>query len=301
MRRPYIMTCPPSTGGGTPAFPTRCASWSAPWRARERTATDADPLPDHVAENRCFWDEAAPHWVVRGERNWARCEPEWGGWDVPESSLRMLPVDMAGLDAIELGCGTAYVGAWMARRGARVVGIDNAANQLATARRLAAEHGVELTLVHGSAEAVPWPDASFDFAISEYGAAIWCDPYAWIPEAHRLLRPGGRLVFLGTSPLALLCVPLDGSLPVGDRLVRDYHGMHRFDWREVEVDPGGVEFNLTFSAWLALFRDVGFAVEDYVEIRTPAPGPDANGMSTAEWAHRWPSEQVWKLRKPLSP
>jgi hypothetical protein len=31
----------------------------------------------------------------------------------------------------------------------------------------------------------------------EYGAAIWCDPYRWIPEAARLLRPGGELLFLG--------------------------------------------------------------------------------------------------------
>ena len=34
-----------------------------------------------------------------------------------------------------------------------------------------------------------------DVAISEYGAAIWCDPFAWIPEAHRLLRAGGVLPF----------------------------------------------------------------------------------------------------------
>ncbi|HKE73929.1 MAG TPA: class I SAM-dependent methyltransferase [Acidimicrobiales bacterium] len=256
--------------------------------------------PGHVAENRRQWDADAPNWVARGERNWAQDEPAWGQWDVPESVLGMFPADLAGLDAIELGCGTGYVGGWMARRGARVVGIDNSAAQLATARRLAASHGVTLALVHGDAEAVPAPDACFDFAVSEYGAAIWCDPEVWIPEAHRLLRPGGRLRFLGTSPLSMLCAPLDGSLPVGDRLVRPYFGMHRFDWREVEVDPGGVEFNLTISAWLALFRSVGFQVEDYVELGAPGPGSQVSGTTTADWAHRWPSEQVWKLRK-LSP
>ena len=41
------------------------------------------------------------------------------------------------------------------------------------------------------------PTRSFDLAISEYGAAIWADPYKWIPEAARLLRPGGQLIFLG--------------------------------------------------------------------------------------------------------
>src|SRR5690606_24884782 len=110
---------------------------------------------------------------------------------MPDSVLGLLPDYMTDRDAIELGCGTGYVSAWMARRGARVVGVDVSAEQLRTARRLAAHHGVDLTLVEASAENVPYPDASFDFAISEYGAAIWCDPHAWIPEAHRLLKPGG--------------------------------------------------------------------------------------------------------------
>jgi hypothetical protein len=48
----------------------------------------------------------------------------------------MFPKDLAGKDAIELGCGTAYVSAWLAQQGARVVGIENSAAQLGTARRL---------------------------------------------------------------------------------------------------------------------------------------------------------------------
>ena len=51
--------------------------------------------------------------------------------------------DVAGKDTIELGCGTAYVSAWLARRGARPVGIDNSAKQLETARRLQEEHGLD--------------------------------------------------------------------------------------------------------------------------------------------------------------
>ncbi len=58
----------------------------------------------------------------------------------------------------------------LARRGARVVGIDNSEAQLAAARRLQRQHGLDFSLLHGNAEAVPYPDASFDFAISEYGA-----------------------------------------------------------------------------------------------------------------------------------
>jgi len=84
-----------------------------------------DELPQHVRENRRHWDSSAHEWVSAGERSWAITYPVWGIWGVPESELGMLPEDMSGLDAVELGCGTGYVSSWMARRGARVTGIDN--------------------------------------------------------------------------------------------------------------------------------------------------------------------------------
>src|SRR6056297_604131 len=143
-----------------------------------------DPQRDHVRENERYWNEMAHEWVASGERGWEDDEPTWGIWGVPERDLEMLPPDMRGMRAVELGCGTAYVSAWMVRRGATVTGIDGSERQLATARRLAELHGVDLELVHGNAEATPFESGAYDFAISEYGAAIWCDPYVWIPEAH---------------------------------------------------------------------------------------------------------------------
>ncbi len=253
-------------------------------------------LSDHVAENRRHWDEVAPQWVAMAERAWARKEPTWGMWGVPEAELQMLPDDMSGLDAIELGCGTAYVSAWMARRGATVTGIDISQNQLATARRLAAEHGVELTLWHGNAEDVPAPDESFDVAISEYGAAIWCEPETWLREAHRLLRSGGRLVFLGNHPLLMACAPQSGG-NIERELVRPYFGMHTLDWRDVEIEPGGVNFCLPVSGWMALFNEIGFAVDDLQEPRAPESADGVRDFVSAEWAQRWPSELVWKVRK----
>ena len=253
-------------------------------------------LPAHVQENRAYWDGMAEKWVSAGERAWAAGVPYWGIWALPEREIGLLPADMRGWDAIELGCGTAYVSAWMARRGARVVGIDNSERQLSTARRLAARHGLDITLLHGNAETVPLPDGSFDFAVSEYGAAIWCDPYRWIPEAHRLLRGGGRLVFLGHTPLSQICSPPNGA-PCEPRLHRDYFGLHRVDWSKVEIEPGGVEFNLPISAWFRLFRETGFLVEDYLELQAPETAPGPSHFVPHEWARRWPSEQVWKLRK----
>ena len=255
-------------------------------------------LPDHVAENRRHWDADASRWVESGERAWAQTEPTWGIWGIPNHELPLLPGDLDGQRAIELGCGTGYVSAWMQRRGASVYAIDNSAEQLATARRLAAEHGADgIEWVHGNAENVSQPDGSFDLAISEYGAAIWCDPHVWVPEAHRLLRPGGRLVFLGNHPFAMVCTPADGASPTGLTLENDYFGLGRLDWTTAAVDPGGVEFNLQISAWMRLFDDVGFDVLGFHEIQAPASAEGTEFWVPAWWARRFPAEQAWELVK----
>ena len=253
-------------------------------------------LPAHVKANRQLWDDTADQWVGPGERSWASAEPYWGIWQLPESDLKLLPVNMSGMQTIELGCGTGYVSAWMARRGAQPFGIDNSAKQLETAQRLMREHSLHFEVMHGNAESVPKPDASFDFAISEYGAAIWCDPEMWLPEAHRLLRSGGQLVFLGNHPLAMLCAPESGAL-VDTSLHRSYFDLGKLDWREVEIDPGGVEFNRSISSWMRLFDLIGFDIERYQELQAPQGASGTQFYVSAEWAQSWPSEQVWHLRK----
>ncbi len=250
-------------------------------------------LPEYARRNREQWDGWAAEYAVLGRGAWAATDPSWGVWAVPETQLRMLPDDLDGLDAIELGCGTAYVSKWLADRGARPVAIDNSQAQLDTARKLQAEHSVDFELLHGNAEQVPYPDASFDFAISEYGASIWCDPYRWIPEAARLLRRGGRLVFLVNAPLHMLCMPDEVDTPAGDRLRRPYFGMHRFEWD----DDDSVEFHLPHGELIALLRSCGFAIEELIEVRPPDGSTSVSKYTTLEWAQRWPSEEVWKVRK----
>jgi SAM-dependent methyltransferase len=249
-------------------------------------------LPEHVRIDRRRWDEWAPEWAERGRRFWAQSEICWGIWHVPESELRLLP-DVHGMDVIELGCGTGYVSAWLARRGARPVGIDNSPEQLKTARRLQAEFGVAFPLMLGNAERVPLPEASFDLAISEYGAAIWADPYRWIPEAARLLRPGGELIFLGNGTILMLCIPELMDQTPTECMIRDYFGMHRFAW----PDGPEIEFHLGYGDWIRLLRSSGFEVEDLVEIRPHAEAAEAVNGIPAEWARRWPSEEVWKARR----
>ncbi len=257
-----------------------------------------DALPGHVAENRRYWDAEAPKWAEGGRRAWGQ-EPRWGIWQLPDHEVSLLPADLTGRRVIELGCGTGYVSAWAHRRGAvHQYAIDNSDAQLATARQLAAEHGVtDIEWVHGNAETVEQPDESFDFAVSEYGAAIWCDPDIWIPEAHRLLRPGGELAFLGNHPLAIICADVDGAEPTGYTLERAYFGLDAIDWTAATEDPGGIEFNRPISEWLALFRRVGFEVLDYRELQAPDDADGVQFWTPAEWAKRFPSEQVWWLRK----
>jgi hypothetical protein len=96
---------------------------------------------DHVLANRASWDADADNWVDRGRISWAGEEITWGIWNVPERELRLLP-EVGGLDAVELGCGTGYVSSWLSRRGARPVGLDNSARQLATARIFQSEFGI---------------------------------------------------------------------------------------------------------------------------------------------------------------
>lgn len=248
---------------------------------------------DYVLRNRVSWDGWAREYEEPGRRNWEQDEPSWGQWSVPESQLHVLPDDVVGLDTIELGCGTGYVSAWLARRGARPVGIDNSEAQLRTARAFQREFRLEFPLLHANAEEVPLPDAGFDLAISEYGASIWCDPYRWIPEAARLLRPGGQLIFLVNGVLAMLTMPDEENGAATDRLLRPYFGMHRFEWS----DDDSVEFHLPHGEMIALLKRSGFDVQDLTEIRPPDGSTTRPPWITLEWAQRWPCEEVWKAAK----
>ncbi len=253
-------------------------------------------LPEHVAANREAWDGFADEYAASAESAWAR-EPgdeTWGLYGIPESTVRLLDdADLHGADAIELGCGTAYVSAWMARRGARPVGIDNSPRQLETASRMQLQHGLAFPLLLGSAEEVPLPDASFDVAISEYGAVLWADPDRWLPEAARLLRPGGRLHLLLNSTLVYLTSPSDADLPVEQRLVRPQFGMGRTRWE----GESSVEFHLSHSDWIRRFRANGFEILELQELQAPEGGTTRYEWMPYEWARRWPFEDVWKLRK----
>ncbi len=260
------------------------------------TAGPTHQPEDYVAGNRAFWEgltaRAGEHGdqLTHGRRRWAQSAPVWGDWSVPESQLRLLPDDLTGLDTLELGCGTGYVSAWLARLGTHPVGLDLAARQLRIARALQREHDLYFPLVQADAQRPPLADRAFDLVISEYGLT-GCDPHRWVPQAARLLRPGGRLLVLGTTPLSSLCTPTGGQ--ASDRLIRDYFGLHALH----VIDQRALEFQLPYGQWIRLLRDNGFQIEDLVEIQPPEDGHCSWPFIPLEWARRWPSEQVWKATR----
>ena len=247
---------------------------------------------DYVRQNVAHWTQAnAEYTDAAAAEAWASDEIIWGIFGATESELNVLG-DIRGLDIVELGCGTAYFSAWLAKRGARVVGVDPTPAQLETARRMQRETGIEFPLIEAPGEDVPLPDESFDIVHSEYGASIWADPFRWIPEAARLARPGGRLIFLRNSTIQLLCMTLEG---IGEQLVRPQRGLYRLEW----PDTGEVEFHLPTGEQLDLLRANGFELERLIELFAPE---DAETHSyyvhvTAAWAKQWPHEEVWVARK----
>lgn len=242
-----------------------------------------------LRRNRLLWDQVSTdHTDTDADLRWREPELAWGLFRVPDRDIGAIG-DVEGLDVVELGCGTAFVAAHLARLGARPVGVDLSRAQLASARRCQGCTGTAFPLVEASADEVPLRDRSFDLVVSEYGAAPWCAPNRWLAEAARLLRPGGRLVFLTNSPLAAMCVPPEGDV-AGDRLLRAQHELNPIEW-----PGGGIEHHPSHGEWVHELRHAGFLVDALHELRPDASAttPAYYEIVTAEWARSWPAEDLW--------
>lgn len=247
-------------------------------------------MTDHVAQNRTFWDSHSAEYQTRHSGHISPDRMAWGVWQIGEDEVRALP-DVTGKDVLELGCGACQWSIALARRGARCVGLDFSDRQLEHARRLMAPAGVDFPLVQASAEDVPLPDAGFDLVFADHGAFGFTDPYRTVPEAARLLRPGGDLVFSMNTPISDMCWGADEEDP-GTTLVRDYFGL-----RSVEIE-GAIDFQLGYGDWIRLFTANGLQLLDLIELR---PSADATSSYRSErsrdWARRWPMDHIWKLRR----
>lgn len=248
--------------------------------------------PDYIERNREAWERWAHTSAVAGGKAWHDEELKWGLWSTPEAQLQLLQELESGGDVVELGCGTAAVSAGLTRMGARPVAVDFSRRQLRTAERLQYEFGLAFPLICANAEEVPFEEASFEIAISEYGASLWCDPRRWLPEARRLLRRDGRLIFFTNSAFLLVCTPTNGAM-AEERLTRDYFSTYRVEF----PGEGAVEFHPRHGQWIRLLRGNGFILENLIEVQPPKGAEARFSFASLEWAQRWPSEEIWVARK----
>jgi SAM-dependent methyltransferase len=252
---------------------------------------DNTQLPEHVRKNKAMWEATSNTYeqlhaqALAGENALA-----WGLWRIPESELNVLG-EVADKDILEFGCGAARWSIALAQQGARPVGLDISSQQLAHARRLMAEAGIDFPLIEASAEVVPLPDASFDIIFCDWGAMTFTNPYQSVPEAARLLRPGGIFAFSGATPIQFICSDVKTDR-IERHLINDYFGLTHLDWGD------SVDFQIPYGEWIRLFRRNHLLIEDLIETR-PAPGAINTYRSEEEneWARHWPMESIWKVRK----
>lgn len=241
-------------------------------------------------KNRAFWDSSSDRYQATHGPRLREPALAWGVWRIPESKLGVLD-HVDGRDVLELGCGAAQWTLALTRLGAHAVGIDLSLKQLGHARLLAESEGVAAPLVQCDAEALPFKGRAFDIVFSDHGAIVYASPEKTVAEAARVLRPNGLIALCMSTPIHDICFD-QAAEAVTSQLVADYFTLSKIE------DGQSVEYQRPYGEWIRLFRAHGLVVEDLIELQAPADGTTTYAdFVSADWAFRWPSEHIWKLRK----
>jgi SAM-dependent methyltransferase len=146
---------------------------------------DADPFATFKATQREAWASFLPVEVIT---------------TIPAAKLVKFAQVAPGQKVLDVACGTGVVAVTAARRGAVVSGLDLSPVLLERARHNADLAGVAVAFTEGDAEALPYPDASFDVVLSQYGHIFAPRPAVVLAEMLRVLKPGGRIAFSTWPP-----------------------------------------------------------------------------------------------------
>jgi SAM-dependent methyltransferase len=148
-------------------------------------AEHADPFAKFKAAQREAWASFLPVEVIT---------------TIPAAKLVKFAQVVAGQNVLDIACGAGVVAVTAARRGATVSGLDLSPVLLERARYNADLAGVSVAFTEGDAEALPYPDASFDVVLSQYGHIFAPRPAVVLGEMLRVLKPGGRIAFSTWPP-----------------------------------------------------------------------------------------------------
>lgn len=145
------------------------------------------------------WDGAeGEHWAAHADRY------EATGRRFGEALLRAAAV-RSGDRVLDIGCGTGRLTLDLARMApaGSVLGVDLSAKMLAHARTVAEREGLtNITFEQADAQVHPFPESTFDVAVSSFGVMFFADPVAAFANIRRSLRPGGRVAFLAWREIA---------------------------------------------------------------------------------------------------
>jgi SAM-dependent methyltransferase len=228
---------------------------------------DADAAST-VRANRGWWDSdadayQAAHGEFLGDADFVWC-PE----RTREEDVHLLG-DVCGKRILEVGCGAAMCSRWLAAHGGQPVALDLSQQMLRHAREAAARTGIEVPLVQGDGQHLPFASRGFDIAFTAFGAVPFvADSAQLMREVARVLRPGARWVFATAHPLRW-SFPDD---PGPDGLTATMPYFDRTPYVEFAADgePTYVEHHRTIGDRIRELTEAGFELVDMIEPEWPA-------------------------------
>lgn len=149
------------------------------------TTTAADPFANYKAAQREGWASFLPVEVIS---------------TIPAAKLVKFAEVTPGQRLLDVACGTGVVAITAARHGAKVSGLDLTPVLLERARQNASVASVDIDFIEGDAEALPYPDSSFDVVLSQFGHIFAPRPAVVAREMLRVLKQGGRIAFSTWPP-----------------------------------------------------------------------------------------------------